>query len=503
MNPSNAITWLIATPLCSSALIYLIGRICMRFSKNCAFRPAKWLAIIALLATAYPLYIAGNAFLTTGTYQVAFNSIVLQMDGVALLLAGIVLGLGLLATIFSATYMHGDVGEEKFYALLTALIGSIIGLGLAGDLFNLWVWFEAMTITGYTLVAFYQDQQGSLEAGVKYLVQSAAGSVLVLMGIVLVFFQTSSVNLDTISAAVTQPSILMLVAGALFIIGFGVKTALVPLHTWLPDAHSQAPSGISAMLSGVVIEAGLIAMLRSVGAISSASNQWGVVLLVFGALNIALGNIMALRQTEVKRLLAYSSIAHVGYMLVGFGTAITFGLVNGAAGGFFHMTTHALMKGLAFFSAGTFLYLLHLANGDHKSLTLDDLNGASKRYPIIALCFSVAVLALGGLPPLAGFMSKWQIFVAGFESQNGWVQALVVFAALNSVISLGYYAPLVNRMYRKEPSAVIENGKPVTFSLGMPVILMTILVIVIGFVPTLFNWITFPAASSLLAAFGL
>jgi proton-translocating NADH-quinone oxidoreductase chain N len=503
MNPSNAITWLIAIPLCSSALIYLIGRICIRLSKNQALRPAKWLAVIALLATAYPLYVAGTTYLAIGAYKVQFNSIMLQMDGIALLLAGIALGLGLLATIFSATYMRGDVGEEKFYALLTALIGSIIGLGLAGDLFNLWVWFEAMTITGYTLVAFYQDQKGSLEAGVKYLVQSAAGSALVLMGIVLVFIQTSSVNITEVQAAVQGPSILLLIAGALFIIGFGVKTALVPLHTWLPDAHSQAPSSISAMLSGVVIEAGLICMLRSVGAIAGASDQWGTIIMVFGALNIALGNMMALRQTEVKRLLAYSSIAHVGYMLIGFGAAIAFGEIDGATGGFFHMTTHAMMKGLAFFSAGTFLYTLHLANGNHEPLTLDDLNGVSKRYPITALCFSIALLALGGLPPLAGFMSKWQIFVAGFQTQNGWVQALVIFAALNSVLSLGYYAPMVNRMYRKEPSAILESGKPVSFSLGLPIIVLTSIIIVVGFFPTLFSWITIPAATSLFAAFGL
>jgi NADH:ubiquinone oxidoreductase subunit 2 (subunit N) len=160
------------------------------------------------------------------------------------------------------------------------------------------------------------------------------------------------------------------------------------------------------------------------------------------------------------------------------------------------------MKGLAFFSAGTLLYTLHLANGNHEPLVLDDLNGVSKRYPILALCFSIALLALGGLPPLAGFMSKWQIFVAGFQTQNVWVQALVIFAALNSVLSLGYYAPMVNRMYRKEPSAIVATGKPITFSLGFPIVVFTLLVIVIGLWPTMFSWITGPAATSLLAAFG-
>ena len=153
----------------------------------------------------------------------------------------------------------------------------MIGLGCAGDLFNLWVWFEAMAVSSYLLVAFYREQPASLEAGVKYLVQSALGSVLVLLGIALVLAQTGTLRPGHASATAAQVgSPALLAAGALFLIGFGVKTALVPLHTWLPDAHSQAPSGISAMLSGVVIEAGLVALLRALWPLGRASTpSWG------------------------------------------------------------------------------------------------------------------------------------------------------------------------------------------------------------------------------------
>ena len=164
-------------------------------------------------------------------------------------------------------------------------------------------------------------------------------------------------------------------------------------------------------------------------------------MLGFGALGMLVGNLMALRQTEVKRLLAYSSVAHMGYMLLGFGVAVGFGLTNGAAGGFFHLMTHAMMKGLAFLAAGALLYSLHVAKGSHASLTVDDLNGAATRYPVTAFALTVAVLALGGLPPLAGFMSKWQIFVAGFETRNTVVELLVIFAAANSVLSLAVLRP--------------------------------------------------------------
>lgn len=502
MNPSIALIWLIALPLVASPVIYLIGRLAARSDESGQrTNPASWLALLALAGTFVPLALAGQQFLNGAEVSYTTGSITLRMDGIGLLLACTVLVLGLLVTLFSFQYMNGEVGVEKFYALLTAMIGTIIGLGCTNDLFNLWVWFEAMAITSYMLVAFYRSQALSLEAGVKYLVQSATGSTMVLLGIALVFFQTGTLALDQIIKAAT-PSPVLLAAGALFIIGFGVKVALVPMHTWLPDAHSQAPSGISAMLSGVVIEAGLVALLRAVGAISPSSANWGAIIMGFGAFNMLFGNLMALRQKQVKRLLAFSSLSHVGYMLVGIGVAIAFKSLDGAAGGFFHLVNHAMMKGLAFLSAGALLYALHLANHEHSALVLDDLNGASRRYPVVAFCLSIALLGLGGLPPLSGFMSKWQIFVAGFETQNKWVMALVIFAALNSVLSLGYYAPLVNRMYRHEPSAVVEAGKPVSALTVLPLVLLTLAIVAIGFWPTLVSWLTNPAAASLLAAFG-
>jgi proton-translocating NADH-quinone oxidoreductase chain N len=506
MTAITALLLLLAIPFVASPLAYLAGRTAVRLNAGVYQRdtaaPARWIALLGLLVSWVPLVIVWQSIAAGSPVEAMVGTISLHMDGIGLVLALTALALGTLVTIFSFPYMAGEEGEEKYYALLPALVGSMVGLGCANDLFNLWVWFEVMAVSSYLLVAFYTRQPGSLEAGFKYLVQSAVGSVFILMAIALVFAQAGTLRLDEIALAQNFYTPVVLAAGAQFLIGFGVKTALVPLHTWLPDAHSQAPSGISAMLSGVVIQAGLIAMLRSLGNLPGGLPQWGMLLLAFGAVNMVAGNLMALRQTQVKRMLAYSSLSHIGYMLLAFGVTAVYHNGAAAAGGFFHLFTHAVMKGLAFMSAGVLLYSLHIARGDHAPLTTEDLDGTARRYPLVAFVFSLAVLALGGLPPLAGFMSKWQIFVGGAETQNLVVILLVVFAAINSVISLGYYAPLVSRMYRLQPSAAVKAGLPVSKAMAAPLVGLMVLLVVLGFWPDLVQPITGPAAQNLVMMFG-
>jgi proton-translocating NADH-quinone oxidoreductase chain N len=482
-----AFVWLIALPLLAAPLIYFAGRV-----KGAGW--SRWLALTCLLAMWLPFAFAaremGAAF-TLGT-------IALRFDAWSLLLAALVLTLGTLVALFSNAYMARARGEEKYYALLVTMLGVMIGLGSAGDLFNLWVWFEAMAVSSYVLVAFYSDETASLEAGVKYLVQSAAGSVLALIGIALVFAATGTLDLAQMRG---QPQGLPLqAASALLIVGFGVKAALVPLHTWLPDAHAHAPSGISALLSGIVIEVGLIAILRAVSPLLfGADGRFATLILILGAVNMVVGNLLALRQTQVKRLLAFSSVAQIGYILLGLGITAYSGQAQGAQGAFFHLLNHGLMKGLAFLAAGALIYAVGQAHG---ALQIADLAGAARRYPLTAFALSIAVLGLGGLPPLAGFMSKWQILVAGFDTQNVAIDALVAFAALNSVLSLAYYAPLVNVLYRRSPSRLVEEGQPLPLALRAPLVALALAVIAIGIVPSLLNGLTAPAGAAFVVAFG-
>ncbi len=259
----------------------LLGRVGLQ-SKRIT-RPVWLVRVLALLGmlVAWAFYLPSlQAFLAGHSQTFGVQSIWMRVDGISLLVAGTALVLGTAVVLYSGPYMAGEVGEEKYYAMLLAMIGMIIGLASTGDLFNLWVWFEAMAVSSYLLVIFYREEPASLEAGMKYIVQSAAGSVLVLIGIALVLSTTGVLDISVLQgtvAGVAHFKPVLLAAGALFVIGFGVKVALVPLHTWLPDAHSQAPSGISAMLSGIVIEAGLVAMLRALS-VTGMSVTWGVVL---------------------------------------------------------------------------------------------------------------------------------------------------------------------------------------------------------------------------------
>jgi NADH:ubiquinone oxidoreductase subunit 2 (subunit N) len=252
-----------------------------------------------------------------------------------------------------------------------------------------------------------------------------------------------------------------------------------------------------------VIEAGLVALLRALGALAGISSSWGTLLLVFGAVNMLAGNLLAVRQTQVKRMLAFSSLAHMGYMLLGFGAAVLFNSELAARGAFFHLFNHGLMKGLAFLAAGVFLWTFYTGQGSHHALNTTDLNGAARRYPLAAFTLSIALLALGGLPPFSGFMSKWQIFTGAFFTGDTALQLLVIFAALNSVLSLGYYAPLVNALYRREPSQAVLNGVPAAPGFSLPLVVLALGIMALGVWPGMAEWLTGPAAKALLASFGM
>ncbi len=420
----------------------------------------------------------------------------LRFDNLSVLLSSTVLILGTLVSIFSYRYMEHDKGQEKFYALLLIMVGAIVGLSASHDLFNIWIFFEVMCVSSYILVSFRKDRWEPLEAGFKYLIMSATGSMMVLLAISMMFGISGTLDISAIRQCSGMLPILPITAATvLFIAGFAVKAAIVPFHSWLPDAHSEAPSGISAMLSGIVIEAGLFAMIRVLLAVTGKGLDTGLVLIILAVITMFVGNIMALVQTKIKRMLAYSSVAQMGYIVLGIGIGMHYMVPEGFVGGLFHIVTHAGMKGLAFLVAGL---IIHYAG----TTEIAEMKGFAKKAPVAALCFAIAVLGLAGVPPLSGFMSKWIIYKSGIAA-GGWGFALAGVAILNSVISLGYYVPVLNMFYSQDQSAAITNMKKVPFSVMVPVVLLALSVIALGVYPDFALRIVTPAVRDIYVTLGV
>jgi proton-translocating NADH-quinone oxidoreductase chain N len=480
----------IATLLAGALVSYLCARLLPR-PKFTGFVSLLFLIAAGVqLSMLYP----GSVLLT---WSIGGAQTYLQANSLAIFLGLVAVGLGALVSIFSVSYMEKSEGLGRYYALLLIMIAGIVGIGFAGDLFNMFVFFEVMAIPSYVLVAFEKDKWEPIEAAMKYIVMSVFGSLIALLGISMIFMYTGSLDLAVLAQLTAGMDPLKAIgAVGLIIIGFGVKAAIVPLHTWLPDAHSAAPSGISAMLSGVIIEAGLIAMIKALAVLPGINS--GVVLIIFGIVSMFVGNFIAIVQRDLKRMLAYSSIAQMGYILLGIGLAFAYlssGGDYGFRGGFLHILNHAVMKGGAFLCAGAILHSIGTRD-------LEEMRGIGRKLPLVGVAFAFFGLALAGVPPLNGFISKLFICKAGVDA-GGWGIVAMVLLIVNSLLSLCYYLPAINRiLFSREISEKAREAKGVPVSMAIPIIIMVILTVVLGVYPELGLKIVDPVVSFMMASLG-
>jgi len=406
-------------------------------------------------------------------------------------------GIGLMVAIYSFRYMEVDTGLDRYYALLLILVAGLIGVAFSGDFFNLFVFWEMMCISSYTLVTFRKYRWEPVEAGFKYLVMSTLGSLLALYGISMLYGLAGNLNFAALrvfmstGGAHTSPLMLYFVIGTI-IAGFGVTAAMVPLHTWLPDAHPAAPSSISAMLSGVVIKAGIYSMSRGLFTIFNPTVfDYGTILMIFGVITITVANIMALMQRDIKRLLAYSSIVNIGYILTGLGIggyvlahyskvapeAAMSVAIFAIGGALFHTLNHAIGKSLLFLCSGCFV---------HEAGTRDiaELEGIGRKMMFSGTSFTIGLLALAGIPPLSGFWSKLFIILAGFSiPDDGFLKLISVVMVLNSIFAASYYIWLLQRIMLKTPKPAVQKIVEAPFSMVLPVVLLAIACVVIGVWP--------------------
>ena len=334
----------------------------------------------------------------------------LEVDALSIFVGLIITVACLLSAIYAIKYMSKDNGLGKYYTLFLLLTASMIGFVFTGDLFNMYVMLEIMTFAAIALTAFRTEKYKSLEAGFKYLVIGSLGSSLILLGTALIYKETHTLNIAQLSFIFNRGEELnttSIIALALMLTGYAVKSFMVPCHTWPPDAHMSAPSSISMLLSGVMSKTGVYGLIRLLFMVFGlSSNKALAYLIVFwGALTMIVGVSMALLQSDFKRLLAFHSVSQLGYVITGVGIGLVDynGVSNlGLTAGLYHMLNHATFKCLLFLCAGAVLYRTGTTD-------LSKISGLGKKMPFTMIMFLIAAASISGLPPFNGFASKWLI----------------------------------------------------------------------------------------------
>ncbi len=416
-----------------------------------------------------------------------------EIDALNMFFALLVVTTILLAAIYSMKYMARDHHLGHYYTLFLMLSGSVLGLVLTGDIFNMFVMIEIMTFASVALTAFRNNKFGSLEAGFKYLIVGSVGSSMTLAGIALLYAQCHTLNMAQISAALTNsltPTTIL--AFALMFAGFGVKSYIVPFHAPAADAYMTAPTSISMVFSGMVNKAGVYGMIRLVYVIFRAMDlaPLQLLLVTFGTVTMFVGVTMALAQHDFKRLLAFHSISQIGYVI----TAISLGTVLGLQAGLFHAMNHTLFKGLLFLTAGAVLYAAGTTD-------LDKLGGLSKKMPKTTICFLIGAFSISGLPPFNGFASKWMIYQATYEkaAQSGnFAYAFVTIVALVvSVMTLASFIKVTQAVFFGQLPKNLEKVEEVPLAMRVPMWIMSALCVLTGvFYNVVSKYLLAPAANA-------
>ncbi|MCR4404336.1 MAG: NADH/ubiquinone/plastoquinone (complex I) [Candidatus Acetothermia bacterium] len=427
---------LVALPLGGGFLLPLFDK---RWAERWLPRGSEALTLALTLAT------AGLAFATIGwegIYRMGGWSpplgINLVVDGLSSLMLVVINSIALLVTIYSFKYMEDYTPTGKYYSLFLLMLAGMNGVILTGDMFNLFVFLEIASIASYALVG-YRRGAVELEAAFKYLILGSIGSAFIIFGVGLLYAATGQLNMAQVSRNLAGQGrgVIGGITAAFFLVGFGLKAAQVPFHAWLPDAHSSAPSPISAILSGVLIKAlGVYCLARVFFNVLGIDEIEGNILMWGGTLSMVVGALLAVGQEDLKRLLAYSSISQVGYIVLALGMGGIM-LSRGEqalaslalVGALFHLINHAANKALLFLASGAI-------EEQAQTRQLGEMGGLFHRMPVTGTTTLCGVLSIAGIPPFAGFWSKLIIIVAALW---GGFYAVATLLIATSVLTLAYY----------------------------------------------------------------
>jgi len=440
--------------------------------------------IAILVVAAFMSFVIKKSFVGVGALSISFVLtlfVFLQYDGIMVKFSGwsppfgitwvmdrfnammglLVTGIAFLVSIYSLRYIKER--QHNFYALLCLMTAGLFGVTMTGDIFNMYVFLEILSISCYGLVAFNLDDE-AIEGAMKYIILGPLATSLVLLGIALLYGLAGTLNMADLAIKI-QPNVFFNIAFAFILAGFSLKSAVIPFHFWLPDVHPVAPSSISAMLSSVVVGTGIYALLRIIFTVfGTLSILW--LFIIFGLFTMVIAGLIAIRQRDIKRMIAYSTVSQSGYIFL----AIGLGTPLGLTAGIFHLLNNILVKAMLFLIAGIIIW--HTQTKD-----MNELGGLGKQTPLIMVCFGIGALSIAGIPPLNGFASKWMIYVATWEVSP----ILTVLAIAISAITLIYYLKAFSSIFLGTSKKTFDKNTPKPMLL--PVLLLAIVCVLIGIFP--------------------
>ncbi len=401
----------------------------------------------------------------------------LRSDALGWLFAITVAVIGLLSIIFSLRYMQDKDRLNFYYSMMLIVNAAMLGIVFSADLISLFVFWEVMSWSTYLLISYRGGKAAG--AALKYMVMSIAGSCMMLLGIASIYTTCGTFDLGGVGQEIAKasPGYTLFVL-LMFVLGFGIKNAIVPLHVWLPDAHSEAVSPFSAVLSSVLVRMGIYGLMvvmygilgkGGLDKLKLGSVTFAHVLCWMGAVTILVPLLIAMLQDDAKRLIAWSSVGHGGYMVLG----IAFGTTLGLAGGLFHMLNYAVCVALLFLGVGAIEYRTGTRN-------LNELGGLMKRMPVTFVTALIAVCGLIGLPLTNGFISKW--FIYKTLIMEGY-PFLALVALIGTWVTILYGYKLIHNAFLGQLPTKYRNVREVPFSMQVPMIVLALAVILFGVLP--------------------
>lgn len=451
---------------CAWAMVVLVVEM---FTSSRRFTGVAWLSILGLV---------GIAALALQPGQPVVFADALANDAYTSFFTVLTCALGVGAVLLSVDYLPtAGINKGEYYPLMLFAVLGVVVMAAATDLIVMFVGLETMSMAVYVLAGVMRNDMRSNEASLKYFLLGAFASALLLYGIALLFAMTGSTVLGDIAKALAQPGVapadhmVMLLAAGFILIGLGFKIAAVPFHLWAPDVYEGSPSSVTAFMATAVKAGGFAVLLRTVSvALAPLHGDLQGIMWMTAAVTMTIGNLIALRQTSMKRMLAYSSIAHTGYLLIG----VVAGTTAASSAVLFYLVGYGAMNLIAF---GV---MISVASGPRSNELISDYAGFSHTHPAMAAAMTVSMLSLTGMPPLVGFVGKLYLFQTALDAG---LIGLVVIGCFNSVISAAYYFGIIRTMYFEAPpegDAVLPAPSPYAM---VVVAAATVVTVVLGVVP--------------------